>query len=228
MNTLNRTQGTMSRLLVLGVTAALAVVFSGCGSTAPAPCQIQSSAAGPYTVKLTNAGAATANCPAVFGDLWTFDPYAAGLIVAFPNSTTFPLGTASIYGKGKFTATDPDANDLCTVASLTNMEVQAGTSYDVSNLQFLSTALYIGTEFQADVTYHNGGEDCTYKAQAIIPTHSCTTNADCDPTAQPINSGINPLYAQGCNTETWATDLNGGDGICFFTKDFPSLGSFTP
>jgi len=77
-----------------------------------------------------------------------------------------------------------------------------------------------------------------YTAQALQPPVPCTSTADCDPFVQPTPSGINPLYDQGCNLDQWAKDaaklavedfIGGtykGQGICFFNKEFPSLGGF--
>jgi hypothetical protein len=156
--------------------------------------------------------------------------YSAGLVVMRtlqvpkPNP---PDGNSTVYGKGHFSATDPDANDLCTVPSLDRpFDGPGGSTYDVHDLSFLSTALYIGTEFKANVTYTVGAEPCNYTAQALNPTVTCSDTSACDPFALPFPSGINNLYDQGCNTEAWATDLNGGDGICFLNKEFPSLGGF--
>jgi hypothetical protein len=103
-----------------------------------------------------------------------------------------------------------------------------GATYNVTNLAFLSTALYIGTEWKADIQYAVGSETCTYTAQAINPTVNCASTTDCDPFKQPGPSGINQEYDQGCNLDTWATDLTGdpATGICFFNKEFPSLGGF--
>ena len=174
----------MSRILLF-TTLAVTVVLTGCPTQAPAPCQIQPSGNGPYTIKMTNTGSATASCPAVMGDQWFFDNYAAGLIVMVAASSTIPFPpdtTSSVYGKGTITYTP------------------------------------------------SGGTACTYDAQAINPSATCASNADCNPTSEPINSGINYLYDQGCNKEAWATAITGdpATGICFFNKPFPSLGGFTP
>jgi hypothetical protein len=220
----------MPRVLV-GVIAAL-ITLSGCASQGPTPCQLQSPFNGPYTVKLTNTGAATANCPAVFGDQWFTDAYAAGLVVVRSAQVDLPDppdGTSPVYGKGHFSSVDPDSNDLCTVLALDNpFTGPGGSTYTVQNFAFLSTALYVGTELKADVQYTVGAETCNYTAQGINPSFQCATTHDCSPFTQPFNSGINNLYDQGCNLETWATDLTGdpATGICFFNKEFPSLGGF--
>jgi hypothetical protein len=238
----------MSRSLVL-VTLAVTTVLGCCGTQAPAPCQIQPSGNGPYTLKLTNTGTATTDCPATLGDQWFFDNYSNGLIVmvdfaTFLNGTIpFPPDpTSTVYGKGTFSAHDPDSNNLCTLPTVNKFDGPvAGSSWSVANLSFLSTALYIGTEWKGDVTYYPAGSatTCSYSAQSINPSTPCATNADCDPTSQPTNSGINYLYNQGCNMEPWAQAVAqsfienyqggtyNGEGMCFFKTDFPSLGGFT-
>ena len=239
MNPLHRIHETLSRLLALATVVGLITVISGCPTQAPAPCQIQSSANGPYTIKMTNGGTATAGCPAVRGDQWFFDNFPHGLIAMRSAGTTIeplPDGGADtnnpVYGRGTFSTSDPDSNDLCIVPQLQRpFEGPAGSTYDVKNLAFLSTALYIGTQWKADITYTpDGGTPCSYTGQAINPSTTCTANADCDPNSQPTNSGINNLYDQGCNKEAWATDITGDPsmGICFFNKEFPSLGGFHP
>ena len=227
----------MSRFFALTTLAAVTVLvlLAGCATQAPAPCQIQPSANGPYTVKMTNTGTATASCPAVLADQWFMDNYSAGLIamtsatgpgVPFP-----PDPTSSVYGKGTFSTHDPDSNDLCTLPTVNTFDGPGGSTYSVKNLAFLSTALYIGTQWKGDITYApvKGGPTCDYSAQAINPSTTCATNADCNPTSEPTNSGINYLYNQGCNLTDFASIT--GDpatGICFFNAAFPSLGGFKP
>jgi hypothetical protein len=229
----------MSRILALATLAGVTVVavLAACGTQAPAPCQIQPSGNGPYTIKLTlDGGTPTAACPAVRGDQWFFDNYANGLIAMVDASNSAPVPfppnpTSSINGRGTFSAHDPDSNDLCTLPTVNTFDGPSGSTYSVTNLSFLSTALYIGTQWKGEVTYTpDGGTPCVYEAQAINPTTQCATNADCDPLSQPTNSGINFRYNQGCNMESWATDLTGdpATGICFFNAPFPSLGGFTP
>lgn len=221
----------MSRALVLGALAAVAALLA-CPTQAPAPCQIQPSANGPYTIKMTNTGTATPSCPAVMGDQWNFDNFANGLIAMASVAVPLPPTAspdASVYGKGFFNSFEPDSSDLCTVPELQRpFDGPNGSTYMVKNLQFLSTALYIGTQWKADITYTpDGGTPCTYSGQAINPSTTCTSNADCNPTSQPTNSGINYLYDQGCHIEDWTLALTGTDaGICFFNKPFPSLGGF--
>ena len=235
MNALQGIPGTMSRVLVL-TSLAVTMVLAGCATQAPAPCQIQPSGNGPYTIKMTLAAGQTptASCPAVMGDQWFFDNYASGLIAMISAESTVPFPpdpTASVYGKGKFSNSDPDQNDLCTLPTVNTFDGPSGSTFSVTNLSFLSTALYIGTEWKGDITYTPaGGTACQYTAQAINPSTQCGSNADCDPTSQPTNSGINYHYDQGCNKEAWATAITGdpATGICFFNQDFPSLGGFKP
>jgi hypothetical protein len=233
MNALHTTHEAMSRVLFLS-TLTVALALTGCASQAPAPCQIQPSGNGPYTIKMTNTGTVSASCPAVMGDQWFFDNYANGLIAMVSSSSAIPFPpdpTSSIYGRGKFSTSDPDSNDLCTLPTVNTFDGPKGSTYSVKNLSFLSTALYIGTQWKGDITYTPaGGSPCTYSAQAINPSTQCASNADCNPTSQPVNSGINYLYDQGCNKEDWATAITGdpATGICFFNKPFPSLGGFTP
>jgi hypothetical protein len=232
-------------LTVLIATAAL--VATGCGTMTPADCQLQSSANGPYALKFSQAGGLAAGCtttdtPDVFGDLWLFDPYADGLIVAYPISGPLPDPPDphdAVYGKGKFTSQFPGGDNLCTVPDLKNdaagpMTIAPGVSYTPTNLQFLSTALYLGTTFQANVTFTNGACSRPYTVQAINPAHVCATKEDCDPFSQPFASGVNSAYDTDCNTEQWAQDqaaILGGDpgtGICFFVGAFPGLGGWKP
>jgi len=242
MNPFHRTQKIMSRVLVLAAVVCVVAALSGCPTQAPAPCQLQPQGNGAYTVRLTNAGAATAACPAVFGDQWFMDDFPdhiamRSVAVALP---ALPDGGTDLnsptWGKGSYSSKDPDTNDYCIVTSIQKPFFgPVGSTYDVKNLTFLSSALYIGTEWKADITYTPaGGTPCAYTGQAINPTTKCATNADCDPLSQPTNSGINYLYDQGCHLDTWATDLTklsdggaSGLGICFFNKEFPSLGGFT-
>ena len=227
----------MSRLLVLAALVCLVTALSGCPTQAPAPCQLQPQGNGPYTVRLTNTGAATSACPAEFGDQWWMDDFPDHIAIRssqvdFP--ALLPDGgndlNSPTWGKGSYSTPDPDSNDYCIVTAIQRPFFGPnGSTYDVKNLTFLSSALYIGTEWKADITYTpDGGTPCAYTGQAINPTTTCGSNADCDPLSQPTNSGINYLYDQGCHTDPWATALTGdpATGICFFNKDFPSLGGF--
>ncbi len=221
----------MPRVLVLGTIVAV-VTVTGCATQAPAPCQIQSPLGQvSYTVKFTNTGAETANCPAEFGDFWFMDSFPGGVIVMRSTATTLPKPpdpTSTVFGRGTFKAADPDANDICTITAIERPfdGPTAGTTYNVTNLDFLSTALYIGEQWKADITYTNGAETCSYTAQAMWPSVDCDTNADCDPFTQPFPSGINSLFDQGCHIEPWAAAISGKAGECFLNQAFPSLGGF--
>jgi hypothetical protein len=225
----------MKHASALMVSALALLIGTGC-TQAPAPCQIQT---GEYVVRLTPTGT-QAGCPAEFGDVWFFQPYLDVqqnvLIIGISETLGLPdtddpdYKNSPLYGKANFTSVDPDANDLCTIEAMSFSDTTTGTSYAVSAMHWLSTARYLGTEFEADVTYTTptcaGG---TYKAQAINPPFiGCTSNADCDPFSQPLSSGINSDYDQGCTFDAWATDITGdpAEGICFFNEPFPSLGGF--
>jgi hypothetical protein len=232
----------MKRTMLTALLAVAALATAGCGSMIAADCQLQSSANGPYALKFTQAGALQAGCasqtPDTFGDLWLFDPYDNGLIVAYPTSGPLPDPPDphdAVYGKGKFTAQFPDQSQLCTVPALKNdasgpMTIAPGVTYAASNLQFLNTALYLGTTFKADVTYTNGACSRPYTVQAIIPAVFCSTKEDCDPFKQPFASGINSAYDTDCDKTSWATGLSGdpATGICFFVGAFPGLGGWKP
>jgi hypothetical protein len=228
----------MKRLILITLVGAVALV--GCGTQTPADCQLQTSANGPYLIKFTQAGPATGGActtetPDVFADFWQFDPFENRLIVTFSLQSTLPASpnpNDTIYGRGNFNQQFPDGNDLCTIPTLTTMDLfgDGSATYAVTNLQFLSTAIYLGTEFKGDVTYTNGACSRPYTMQAIIPAVTCGTKEDCDPFAQPISSGINSKYNTDCNKEQWATDAAGDPdtGFCFFVDAFPSNTGWQP
>jgi len=238
MNALDRNSRNMKRFTLIALVGAVALV--GCGTQTPADCQLQSSANGPYLVKFTQAGAATGGActtetPDEFADFWQFDPFENRLIVTFSALSTLPAPpnpNDTIYGKGNFSQQFPDGNDLCTVPTLTTMDVlgDGSVTYAVTNLQFLSTAIYLGTEFKADVAYKNGACTRPYTLQAIIPAVTCAAKEDCDPFAQPISSGINSKYNTDCNKDAWATAASGDPdtGFCFFVDPFPSNSGWQP
>ncbi len=235
----------MSRFLFLGLFAAVALATAGCGSMQAADCQLQSSANGPYIIQFTATSAVTPGCetstPDIFADRWTFSPYEDRLIVAFSRqSTAFlpnpPDSNATLYGKGHFDQAFPEADQNCTVSDMSTMQITPTKSIAFTKMTWLNTALYLGTEFTADVTYTNAGCTRSYSAQALNPYVPCAqTQADadgpnCDPFAQPFASGINSLYKQHCVKDAWATDYTGDPdtGICFFTDPYPSLGGWDP
>ena len=237
MNALDRNSRNMKRFTLIALVGAVALV--GCGTQTPADCQLQSSANGPYLVKFTQAGAGT-GCDATtgpdeFADFWQFDPFENRLIVTFSALSTLPAPpnpNDTIYGKGTFNEQFPDGSDLCTVPTLTTMDVlgDGSLTYAVTNLQFLSTAIYLGTEFKGDVAYTNGACSRPYTMQAIIPAVTCGTKEDCDPFAQPISSGINSKYNTDCNKDAWATAASGDPdtGFCFFVDPSPSNSGWQP
>jgi len=233
--------------VTVGVLVGL-LALTGCGTTAPAPCQIQSPANGGYLVRLlrTPGQTITPACdvptgtPSQIGDNWLFDVYETDptnpsvfTVIGYSTIIGLPdpnVGSSPLYGRAQFTTANPAADSTCALANMTMNGTSAGTgTYAISNFIWQETAVYLGTEFKADVTYTIGACSATYAAQAITPPVQCTANADCDPFAQPFSSGINPDYNQNCIIgQTWTTQLTGdpGVGICFFQEQFPSTGGY--
>lgn len=254
--TLEMSQGstTMKRVSVFTI-AILVTALTGCESAVPAVCQIGSSFTGGYAVHLTRTGTPQAGCdtpvgtPADIGDLWVFDPYAGAqgtLIIGYSANIGGPLtgvpdppdSNSPLYGKAYFTSLYPDSEDNCTMDS---MNMSNGTdSYAITQMVWLNTSKYLGAEIKGNVSVTRGACTADYTVQAMWPPVLCTANADCDPFAQPVGSGINPEFDQGCNLDPWAqevgvivNDLFHGDdpapglGICFLNQEYPSLGGFT-
>lgn len=232
----------MKRASILG---AVVVALAGCGTTAPAPCQIQSASNGGYAVRLirtttnvTPACDTPAGTPAQIGDSWIFDVYetdpnnpAIFTVIGYSGNLGLPdpnVGSSPLYARAQFTTENPAADQTCALANAT-MNAGAAGKYDIANWIWLETALYLGTEFKADVTYTVGACSATYSALAITPPVQCSANADCDPFAQPFSSGINPDYNQNCVIgQAWTTQITGdpATGICFFQDQFPSTGGY--
>jgi hypothetical protein len=245
MNSLTeRSKGfTMKRASILG---ALVVALAGCGTTSPAPCQIQSASNGGYAVRLLRTAGQTitpacktpTGTPEQIGDSWIFDVYetdptnaAIFTVIGYSANLGLPdpnVGSSPLYARAQFTTVNPAPDSTCALANAT-MNAGAGGKYDISNWIWNETAVYLGTEFKADVTYTVGACTATYAAQAITPPVQCGANADCDPFAQPFSSGINPDYNQNCILgQAWTTQLTGdpATGICFFQEPFPSTGGY--
>ena len=236
----------------------LAVAVTGCDDAVPAVCQIGVSATGVgnpggYAVKLTRTSTATPACdtatgtPASIGDWWVFDPYLGSggtLVIGYSSVLGLPDPPdpqSSLYGKSPFTSVYPAADDTCTIDHMT-MSDGAGHSYDVTEMIWLETAIYLGQQFKAKVTLTQGGCTAQYDAHAIWPPVLCETNEDCNPFHQPVGSGINTGFNQSCKHDDYANEISallqvnffGEDppdpalGICHFNADFPALGGFTP
>lgn len=233
----------------LGVLVGVLFV-TGCGTADPAPCQIQSAANGGYFVRLLRTTAAAPGCdtdtPEQIGDQWIFDVYETdptniqnftviGYSVILGQPADPPnSGSAPLYARAQFTTVNPDSSNLCILNDATMTGTTADPNgvqgvYQIANWVWLSSALYLGTEFKADVVWSTGACTANYTAQAIDPPITCESNADCDPFAQPFSSGINPDFDQNCIIgEAWTTQLTGDDtvGVCFFQKEFPSTGGY--
>jgi hypothetical protein len=150
------------------------------------------------------------------------------------------------YALGNFN-TNVATGDICTASVLTPAEQDigkiagnpdAGTkdtpptklAYTWSNVQFLVTAQYYGTQASADLTISQDGNQCVYKAQGLYPYVDCfkldengdpATDADgnmlpddsfcaaeANPPAHPTGSGINPDFRVHCDPVLFACVLN--------------------
>jgi hypothetical protein len=235
----------------------LSVVLAGC-SAAPAPCLIQRVLLGGYTMRFDLKGAAPAGCeatlPQTFGDNWTFEAYPDGTVGVTSDriqNGADPDPSHVGIGKGKLTATEPDAQSYCYVTDVSEMRGdvnpfnlppgQERLSYVTSKITLLDGANYQGSTFEAEVSVTVGTCTGSYVAQALTPSQvprPCSDDTTCDPNPDPANgrpagSGINSDYAVACQMAPWITDLLvaegadpgdvAGQGICFFTKPFPGL-----
>lgn len=156
------------------------------------------------------------------------------------------------YAYGAFNTATPQGN-VCIVSTLTTaqqnldavpnedggapLSPKASMSYVWSNVQFLVTAQYYGSQFQADVTVNEDGAACSYRAQGLYPYVDCTKvdaagdpvldaagkpqvdestcAAEANPPAHPTGSGINPDFAVHCDPVLFACVLN--------STTFPSI-----
>ena len=173
---------------VLG--ALLLVAMTGCSSAVDAVCQVQGTGTGGYVVKFTRVGSASSpacdaqdSTPAGFSDVWVIEQYgkatdgaiAATSVAMAPPTDSDP--SSSVYSKGKFSAVYPDSAQICTVPTMTNMTDLGGATvlqYSTITLEFLSTALYTGTEFKGTVTVTRNGCTANYTTQGLSPTVGCT------------------------------------------------------
>lgn len=258
-----KTMRTLTRVLPAAVLATVAALaWGGCDTAAPAQCQLAPSGSGGYAVRFT-LDAGSAACPAEFGDWWGFDPYdnrvnpAAGpLVIGVSSQSAYPDPVdagSPIYASATFVNVNPDGSGNCQIAQFGPMTTQlfdadgnatGSFTYNVTDMTWLETASYLGTEWEATVRYTNSaGCIGTYTGRALTPPITCSSTTDCDPapsdpTVAP--SGINPLYNTQCDLGPWAQQVaalvNNGDitatdptvGICFFAAPYPSTGGFQP
>jgi hypothetical protein len=259
-----KTMRTLTRVLLAVLATVAVIAWGGCDTAAPAQCQLAPSGSGGYAVRfLLDAG--SSSCPAEFGDWWGFDPYdnrvnpAAGpLVIGVSSQSSYPDPVdagSPIYASATFVSVNPDSSGNCQIAQFGPMTTQlfpndGGTTvtgsftYNVTNMTWLETASYLGTQWEATVQYTNSdGCTGTYSARALTPPITCSVKSDCDPapsdpTVAP--SGINPAYDTTCDLGPWAQQVaalvGAGDitatdptvGLCFFAAPYPATGGFTP
>lgn len=121
---------------------------------------------------------------------------------------------------GDFVATTPDANNVCTVPTMSSaaLQIPAGTpldeadiEYSWKNVRIYVTTAYPGTQMVGDLTYREGGCTAEYTVVGLWPAIGCEKTDEmgnglglpddvaCDPLADPANgratgSGINPDF----------------------------------
>lgn len=153
---------------------------------------------------------------------------AAGVTDPDPNAKAFSLGS--------FTTKTP-VGQICSLGPMTPAQQALGEipgedggppgqpptslTYTWSNVRFLVTAQYYGSQFAADVAIKRNGAECAYRAQALYPYVDCTKlddagepvkdadgklqpddsfcAAEANPPAHPTGSGINPDFAVHCD-----------------------------
>jgi hypothetical protein len=141
-------------------------------------------------------------------------------------------GAHSSLAQGPFTSFNVDASGFCSVPVLSQAEQDfpdgSGGAEQVvylfSDMRFLDTAAYQGTQMAASLHYTDGACSADYDVVAVWPTVGCTTTADCNP-AQDISqgnfgSGINAAYPVSCDALAQLCVLSG--------TSFPQLSGFVP
>ena len=140
---------------------------------------------------------------------------------------TDPDITHTLYGFGKFTSLTPDENQICSVPTLTEANLNlaevpaqpgdmdagvaptdaqpaAAISYQWSNVRVRVSAAQTGLEWTGDVTYTRDGCSANFHAAAVSPAVSCDSgNGTADPTlcdAQP-NAAAGRYTGSGINPD---------------------------
>ena len=252
----NMNSKTMKTPLLLSVLAALAI---GCGGDIQQLCAIQRPGLGGYAIVFTQTAARTGTCGATaptdlpdrMGDIYTMDKFREDQtqLGVRPGSlanvvgTTIQLPKPASLGLGDFPSNVPAADSTCTVSTVTAMTGEgsaAGREIQLSNVKFLSGALYQGSQVEMDATYTVAGCSRTYHGIGITPIVGCSTSDTnaCNPTGDPgaglPASGINPAYPVACDAAAGAlfpfrysgspTRAPAGGPICWLTNEnFPAI-----
>ena len=228
------------------------VLLAACGGEVSHSCLVQRPGLGGYLFVMdrTSPVSGGAGCddtvlPVRMADNIRFDKIGADqLTVVFRSQMLtpvdangdpgFPADTADV-GRGQI-GTSPDAQGICTVSSFTTAHATSaldGTPPDpprsvtLGQTRFLSAPAYQGSQAESDATYTIGSCSATYHGLMLTPIADCSTDADCNPFADPANgraagSGVNPLYPVTCNTEVGA--LYGLGGVCWLAgTTFPVI-----
>jgi hypothetical protein len=153
----------------------------------------------------------------------------------------------AIMAHGLMTAKTPDANNLCTVPTMTEASETAnsgGLRYTFSDVQFFVTSQVQGTQMKAKLSYNDGSCTANYDVFGVYPVVYCeegplhgdyTDPRDldqkwCEQTNNLfINNSIHPDVKATCNPNIYPT-FNWADvtttpamGWCVI-EEFPSFG----
>jgi hypothetical protein len=245
---------TLGWIVTLGVAAAAGM--ASC-SQPKIECQVALAVYSPYAARYTLKSQPSAECmqyvqPGDLIGMEFYHPPSADGTTYDPNKTTIAvqadhlgsevsnrgLDTAAghaPYAQGAFSASQPDANDFCTVPSFTSAAQQdfpavpgtggtggGGTGmppldadsvkYEWSNLKVYVTAAAQGTQFSADLNYTENGCTIQYSVIGLWPAISCGGTDDMgNPTGMPDDRLCNPCANPDAG-------LTAGSGI---SPDFP-------
>ena len=149
-------------------------------------------------------------------------------------ATPDPDPTHSPNSTGNLTQDAPDANNLCTIPTLTKAEQNVGGSdiaYEWSDVKFVVRANVPGTQMSATLRYTEGGCTAEYKAVGMQPNADCfqvdsqgapvldamgnqiPDDTRCGPGSFP-QTNVNPDFAVKCDAVLFK---------CVLTSDPPAL-----
>jgi hypothetical protein len=235
------------RTIETSLLALAMLALAGCDATQPAPlCRAQTAQYGArYIVEGTPQGACTGKV--LTGELLNLQYYRAPLeeaagttsVAIEPQSVADAVkagATGTEYSIGRYTANQPDGENLCRAPTLSQTSIMVGAnpiSYQWSNVQMMVTPVSNNIHFGADLVRRDGDCTVTYKVSAVYPAKYCgdgrdqmgmpdPTTGKADPTACDatiLGSGLSPDLAYQCDV---TADGASGTRLCLPAKAFPA------